>query len=96
MKLQLKGSIDRDDTYDDRTLIVTRTKLSFNDRDCAVLSFQDITDIKRLKSEEGKNKLMSALYSSVHHEMIGPLKINENSALTLIRSLKDQKLREQA
>ena len=68
---------------------MTRTKLSFNDKDCVVLSFQDITDIKRLKSEKGKNKLMTALYSSVHHEMIGPLKSNENAALTLIRTLKD-------
>ena len=36
---------------------------------------------------------MSALYSSVHHEMIGPLKSNEEAAVCLIRGLKDNALR---
>ena len=39
---------------------------------------------------------MSTLYSSVHHEIIGPLKTNEQAALRLIRGIQDQSLREQA
>ena len=39
---------------------------------------------------------MSTLYSSVHHEMIGPLKSNVEIAVNLIRTLKDQSKRELA
>lgn len=39
---------------------------------------------------------MSTLYSSVHHEIIGPLKSNEQAALRLIRGIQDPSLREQA
>ena len=52
--------------------------------------------MKKLKHEEEKTKLMTTLYSSVHHEMIGPLKCNEEAAVRLIRGLKDDQLREQA
>ena len=39
---------------------------------------------------------MSSLYSMVHHEMIGPLKSNEEAAVRLVRKLKDNELRKQA
>ena len=39
---------------------------------------------------------MTTLYSSVHHEMMGPLKNNVQIALRLTRSLKDQAKREMA
>ena len=39
---------------------------------------------------------MSTIYSMVHHEMIGPLKSNEESAVRLIRQLKDPDLRQHA
>ena len=83
-------------TGSDKTLIVKRTKLIFNDKECVVLNFQDISEIKRLKHEQAKSKLLGTLYSSVHHEIIGPLKSNEQAALRLIRGLNDQLLREQA
>ena len=41
-----------DDKQQDRTLIVKRTKLTFNDKECIVLNFQDISTIKKLKHEE--------------------------------------------
>ena len=68
----------------------------FNDKECVVLNFQDISAIKRLKHEKEKSRLMSTLYSSVNHEMIGPLKTSEEAALRLIRRLKDSNLREEA
>ena len=74
----------------DLTLIVKRTRLRFNDKECIVINFQDITLYKRLKYEEDKGKLMSTLYSSVHHEMIGPLKNSVEIAVHLIRILRDQ------
>ena len=91
-------SEDNDTSYDqnrqnstncDKTLIVKRTNLIFNDKECVVVDFQDISAFKRLKLEEEKTKLMSTLYSSVHHEMLGPLKTNEEAAIRLIRNLKD-------
>ena len=39
---------------------------------------------------------MSTLVSMVHHEMIGPLKSNEEAAVRLVRKLKDNELRKQA
>ena len=80
----------------DQTLIVKRASLLYNDKTCVVLHFKNITAIKHLKREEEKTKLMSALYASVHHEMIGPMKSTEEAAVRLIRKLKDNSLREQA
>ena len=80
---------DQNSTNRDKTLIVKRTNLIFNDKECVVVDFQDISAFKRLKLEEEKTKLMSTLYSSVHHEMIGPLKSNEEAAIRLIRNLQD-------
>ena len=73
----------------DITLVLKRTKLIFNDKECVVLNFQDVSLWKRLKQEEQKGKLMSTLYSSVHHEMLGPLKNNVETSLRLVRSIKD-------
>jgi len=84
---------DHTSAYHDSTLIVKRTNLLFSGRECVVLNFEDITSIKKLKKEEEKSKMMSILYSSVHHEMIGPLKSNEEAAVRLIRGLKDNNLR---
>ena len=54
----------------------------------------------RLKREEEKNRLLSTLNMSVHHEMIGPLKININVIQRLLRHLKglenSKELREMA
>ena len=39
IKLDYGGDSNSDDSHKDLTLIVTRTKLSFNDKDCVVLNF---------------------------------------------------------
>ena len=95
--VMLDETIDNKDDhashFNDATLIVKRTNLLFGDMECVVLNFEDITAIKKLKKEEEKSIMMSNLYSCVHHEMIGPLKSNEEAAVRLIRSLKDNNLR---
>ena len=53
-----------------------------------MLNFSDITIYVRLKREEEKNRLLSTLNMSVHHEMIGPLKINIDVIERMIRQLK--------
>ena len=87
---------DSDSTCADRTLIVKRANLQFNNKSCVVISFEDISAVKKLKHEEEKSRLMSTLYSMVHHEMIGPLKSSEEAAVRLIRKLKDNDLRQMA
>ena len=59
-----------------------------------VLNFHDVSTFKRLKQEEKKSELMTTLYSSVHHEMLGPLKNALAASVRLIRSLNDQNHRE--
>ena len=90
--LQSSRDTNRMGKAHDSTLIVKRAKLIFNDKECIVLSFQDITALKLLKSEEQKTKFMSNLYSCVQHEITGPLKINEESATRLIQKLTDPHL----
>ena len=72
----LSDDLDEEENSTDTALILKRTKLRFNGKSCIVLNFQDITAFDRLKLEEERRKRMSTLYSSVHHEMIGPLKNN--------------------
>ena len=82
--------------FHDLTMILKRTKLRFNDKECIVFNFQDITTYKKLKHEEDKGKLLSTLCSSVHHEMIGPLKGIVTMAVLLIRKLQERDRRELA
>ena len=98
--VMLDGVIDDKEDHEspqaDKTLIVKRAKLQFNDKSCVVLSFEDISSVKKLKMEEEKSRLMTTLYSMVHHEMLGPLKSAEEAAVRLIRKLKDNDLRQHA
>ena len=73
----------------DKTLLVKRSKLSFNEKDCQVFNFQDISTYRRLKREEENNKLLAILCSSVHHEMTGPLRCGIELAVRLMRNLKN-------
>ena len=45
----------------DRTIIVKRMDLTFNEIECQVLNFTDITAYKRLKQEEEKNRLLKVV-----------------------------------
>ena len=61
--------------------------MTFNDKECQVLNFTDITTQKRLKLEEEKSEMLTALNTSVHHEMLSPLKSNVEFSQRLIRDL---------
>ena len=62
-------------------------KMIFNEKECSLINFTDITSYKRLKQEEETNYLLRTLNSSVHHEMLTPLKANVDIAERLIRCL---------
>ena len=64
----------------------------FNEQECQVLNFADITAYKRLKQEEEMNRLLKLLNTSVHHEMLAPLKANVDIAERLIKNLRKFKI----
>ena len=64
--------------------------LIFNEKECQVLNFTDMTTYLQLKCEEEKNKLLSTLNMSVHHEMLVPLKVNVDASSHLIKHLNRQ------
>ena len=52
-----------------------------------MINFTDITAYKRLKQEEETNRLLKTLNTSVHHEMLAPLKANVDISERLVKSL---------
>ena len=78
---------DEQSLVSNKSLIVNRMPLIFNDQECQVINFTDITTYKRLKQEEETNLLLKTLNATVHHEMIAPLKGNLELSMRLIRSV---------
>ena len=70
--------------------------MSFNNKVCQLLNFTDITHLDRLKKVEEKSRLLSTLSTSVHHEMIGPIKSNIDFSERLIRNTNDPQVKETA
>ena len=62
--------------------------ITFNNKECQVLNFTDITTQKRLKLEEEKSRMLTILNTTVHHEMLGPLTANVDLSERLIRDLR--------
>ena len=80
---------DGEESQVSNTLIVKRVDMIFNDINCKVLNFTDITTYKQLKKEEETTRLLQALNASAHHEMLGPLKTNVDFSDRLIEELTD-------
>ena len=53
-----------------------------------MINFSDITAYKRLEQEKEMNRLLKTLNTSVHHEMLTPLKANVDIAKRMINLLK--------
>ena len=81
------SGIEGDESNGDQTIVVKRMDLIFNEKECQVFNFTDMTMYLQLKREEDKNKFLNALNMSVHHEMLAPLKTNVEASSHLIRSL---------
>ena len=62
----------------------------FNDINCQVLNFADITSYKLPKQEEETNRLLQAFNASAHHEMLGPLNTNVEFSARLTNLLEDK------
>ena len=46
----------------------------YNNIDCHVLNFVDMTSYFSLEKEKEKNRMIKILNTTIHHEMIAPLK----------------------
>ena len=66
---------------------MNRMEMTFNEKECWVINFTDITAYKRLKLEEETTRLLKTLNASVHHEMITPLRANVDISERLVRCL---------
>ena len=80
----------------DRSIVLKRSSLIFNDEDCEVISISDITSLKQLQEKEKTHNLLKALNATVHHEMLAPLKANAEASKFLSEFSKDEKDRELA
>ena len=65
-------------------------ELIFDNVECSVINFTDITRYKKLKQQEEINNLLKTLNASVHHEMAVPLKVNVELSQRLVQCLVDQ------
>ena len=61
---------------EDQILLVKRINITFDNQECQMLNFTNITNFHKLKKEEETTKLLKALNTSVHHEMLTPLSTN--------------------
>ena len=75
-----------DNESDRKTILVNRMDLIFNDKECQVLSFTDVTLFQHLKQEKQTNNLLKTLTASVSHEMLAPL----NSTIEIAQMLMEE------
>ena len=76
----------------DRTLIVKRMSLIFNEKECHVLNFTDITTENLLQLEQDRVTLLKQQSVSIHHEILHPLKINVEVSERLMSALRKSKV----
>jgi len=63
--------------------------LLYNNQECKVATFRNVTERKKLAKIEASNKLLHMLTSSVTHEMLTPLKCMISFAAVIIKELKN-------
>ena len=61
--------------------------MNFNNSECQVLNFTNITPFEQLKQEKETNKLLKTLTASVSHEMLTPLNIIIDIAEMLLETI---------
>ena len=59
----------------------------FDDYECQILNITDITSYKRLEQEKETNELLRTLNTTVHHEMLAPLRANISFCRKLLEKL---------
>ena len=80
-------SHDLDLNAAERTIIIKRNDMVINEKECQVVNFIDITTYKRLEQEKETNELLRTLNTTVHHEMLAPLRANISFCRKLLEKL---------
>ena len=57
--------------------------------ECQVVNFTDISNYSMLQKEQENNELLKNLNTTVHHEMLAPLRANIDICQRLLRNLKN-------
>ena len=70
-----------------KTLIVKRLDLTFDNKQCQLITFSDITAYKNLEKEKKTTEMLKMVNWSVSHEMLGPLNTNVQLALLLLKTV---------
>ena len=68
------------DENKNRSIIVTRMEIIFNDKESQLLTLTDITIYRKLELQESKNHILTMMNANMHHEIVTPLKVNINVA----------------
>ena len=71
------------DSEKENTLAVKRMNITFSQKKCQVLNFTDVTSSIMMEREKQKYEMMKSLNTSVHHEMIGPLRAQSSISKSL-------------
>ena len=66
-------------------LLVKRVDITFDDQECQMLTFVNITSLHQFKKEQEKSRILQALNTSLHHEMLAPLGTNVMIAERLMK-----------
>ena len=73
---------------EEKVVIMKRNDLIIDEKECQVVNFIDISSFIRLKQEKENNELLKTLNTTVHHEMLAPLRANVDICQRLLRKLK--------
>ena len=73
---------------EEKIVIMKRNDLIIDEKECQVVNFIDISSFIRLKQEKENNELLKTLNTTVHHEMLAPLRANVDICQRLLRKLK--------
>ena len=73
--------------------MVHRSALSFNDEECEVLNFTDLSTFYHLEQEKETNRLLKMLTASVSHEMLAPLGATIEIAEILLEHIENERQR---
>ena len=71
------------DSEKENTIAVRRMNITFSKKKCQVLNFTDVTSSIMMEREKQKYETMKSLNTSVHHEMIGPLRAQKSISKSL-------------
>ena len=85
-----------DSQKQERILCVKRIDMILDNTECQAVSFIDISPYAWLRQQEEQNKILKVLNTTVHHEMLGPLRANIEISQVLYQSLSNMRLKKLA